>query len=262
MLKHRIIPTLLSRNGSLVKGRGFNSTRVVGHVLQAARIHQARGVDELLIYDVAAREEARGPDYALIEQITADCFMPITVGGGVFLEEHVKGLLRAGADKVSISWQAIGTGVGLRLIEACARKFGSQAISVTIDHQYDGACAWQGRVYRKDGLVYHTGSSANAAARAAQDAGAGEIIFQNAWRDGTMSGYDFSEMPKDFTILEGLKVPAVISGGCSGIDDMEKAIKAGASAVAAGALFQFTSTTPGEAARRLQARGIPTRVEA
>jgi cyclase len=123
----RIIPTILSKNGQLVKGKRFASDRVVGHALQASRIHNARGVDELCFFDVGATTEGRGPDLKLIEELTRDVFSPVTYGGGIRSVEDVRAVLAAGADKV-----AICTGSS-RVIAEAAPLFGSQAIVGTID---------------------------------------------------------------------------------------------------------------------------------
>ena len=128
MLAVRVIPTLLSRGRLLVKGKQFNSWRTVGMVAQAVRIHQARGVDELCMLDISATPENRGPNLDLVKELTANCFMPLTVGGGVRSTEDVRALLAAGADKVIIGAASHHP----NLLEQCADKFGSQAI-VSLD---------------------------------------------------------------------------------------------------------------------------------
>lgn len=247
MLATRVIPVLLVRGHQLVKGERFNSWRSVGHVQQAAEIHQARGVDELIVLDIAATPEGRGPDFAMVERLTAKCFMPITVGGGVRSVEDVRGLLAAGADKVSI-----GTAVTVvpDLVYDCANRFGSQAIVVSIDVGYGNSvmvnCGCTG--YAHD-PVYHAGW--------AERAGAGEILLTSIDRDGTLRGYDI-ELIRE--VCAAASVPVIANGGCSGYEDMQRAIESGASAVAAGALFQFTDATPKEAARYLMDHNIEARV--
>ncbi len=129
-LATRIIPTLLAKGTKLVKGRRFSADRVVGHVQQAARVHQARGVDELCILDVGATPAGRGPNFPLVEALTADCFMPLTVGGGVRTLNDIERLLRAGADKVLMktAYQA-----NFDFLDECTYRFGSQAIVVALD---------------------------------------------------------------------------------------------------------------------------------
>ena len=133
MLAHRVIPILLHRGHQLVKGKRFDSWRSVGHALQAARVHNQRGVDELVMLDIGATPEGRGPDLAMVEALANDCFMPLTVGGGVRSTKHVRQLLDAGADKI-----AICTGVCEvpELIEECSAFYGCQAIVVAVDVGY------------------------------------------------------------------------------------------------------------------------------
>jgi cyclase len=233
VLAKRIIPTLLKRGDALVKGERFNGWRTVGHVEQAARIHQARVVDELCILDIAATPEGRGPDLKAIERLTADCFMPLTVGGGVRTIEDVDGLLRAGADKVSIHTRAC-SGV----VEEAASRFGSQAVVVAIDLM--GEC-----------------DAGAAVAREMEARGAGEILLTSMAREGTMEGYDLDLIR---AVSSAVDIPVVAHGGCSGPADMLAAIRAGASAVAAGALFQFTDHTPRSCAQFLQANGVEVRL--
>ena len=230
----RIIPTLLAKGTRLVKGRQFSADRVVGHVQQAATVHQTRGVDELIVLDVTASKEGRGPDCEAVERLTAACFMPITVGGGVRSCNDVAALLHAGADKVSVktAWDA-----DPGLLWELSGRFGCQAIVAAVD----------------------TDDHATAILRAAQAEcmGAGEILLTSIMREGTMQGYD-TEMIKH--VCDTVSIPVIAHGGCSGPDDMLAAIKAGASAVAAGALFQFTDHTPRSCAEWLADQGVEVRL--
>lgn len=245
MLAVRIIPTLLKRGDSLVKGQRFNAWRSVGHVEQAARIYQAREVDELCILDIAATPEGKGPDLAAIERLTEQCFMPITVGGGVRTLEDVRALLRAGADKVAICTAAIENPP---LIPACRDHFGSQAIVAAIDvHKWTAA-----KVCAK----YRTDIPAVRFAMQCALHGAGEILLTSIDREGTMQGYDLDLIK---AVSEAVDVPVIANGGCGLYEHMVEAVKAGASAVAAGAMFQFTEQTPAGAARYLAQHGIEAR---
>jgi cyclase len=228
-LAKRIIPTILMKNGLLVKGKQFSADRVVGNALQAAKIHAMRGVDEILILDVTATREGREPDYAMIEKLTSTTTVPVTVGGGIQSVEHVRNLLASGADKVCI-------GSALGMVEPLADKFGSQCIVAALDinQERPEIGAW-----------------------VAEYEGAGEILLQSIPRDGTMRGYDLDLIK---LISDWAKVPVVASGGCSGYPDMLAAITAGASAVAAGALFQFTDATPKGAAEYLNSQGVEVRL--
>ncbi len=130
MLKNRIIPVLLIKDGNLVKGVGFDSWRTVGHPLQAAKIHEMRGVDELIILDIGATPNNTPINIQLVEEISRDCFMPLTVGGGVRTLDDIGMLLRAGADKVCIGTMAVRN---FDLIWEAAQKFGSQCIAASVD---------------------------------------------------------------------------------------------------------------------------------
>jgi cyclase len=213
----------------LVKGRQFKPDRVVGHVLQAARVHQARGVDELIILDVGATPNGRGPDFEAVRELTTDCFMPITIGGGVRSVADVEQLLRAGADKVAIK-------TAMHIVPEVAKAVGCQALVVAIDCE-DSQAALRDAV-------------------AAEQNGAGEILLTSIDREGTMEGYDIDLIR---TVSNAVSIPVIAHGGCSGPEDMLKAIEAGASAVAAGALFQFTEHTPRSCALYLREHGIEVR---
>src|SRR3990167_6495493 len=143
MLAKRIIPVILHKRGQMVKGRGFKSDRVVGIALQACIIHASRHVDELILLDVTATQEGREPDYALIKKLSNDCFCPLAVGGGINKDEHVRGLLNSGADKVIIGTAAQDGG----LISKLAQKYGSQCIAVAVDVK-------RNHVYWQSGAVY------------------------------------------------------------------------------------------------------------
>ena len=224
-LAKRVIPTLLVRGGRLIKGRRFAADRVIGNALQAARTHAMRGVDELVIFSLDPT-----PQYELIDAVTKDCFTPVAFGGGIYDLDTAARLFRSGVDKLIVNGD-------LRLIDDIARRYGSQAVvaCVNVDEATD----------------------AEQEAALAESAGAGEIIVQSVDRDGTLSGYDL-ELVEHVTALVG--VPVVASGGCAGIADMAGAFTVGASGVAAGALFSFTSMTPRQASECLNTYGFEVRV--
>jgi cyclase len=245
-LAKRVIPVMLCRGRTLVKGKGFDSWRSVGHAAQAARIHQARGVDELVLLDIAATPEGRGPDLGLIEELAAECFMPLAVGGGVRSIEDVRALLKAGADKIVVCTAATRDPT---FIAQVAHVVGRQALVVAIDY--------------RERLVYtHCGQQATCfhpvwwAIRAAVR-GAGELLLTDMDREGAMAGYDLGTISE---VAAAVDIPVIAHGGAGSYEDMSEAIKAGASAVAAGALFQFTDATPKEAARYLAWKGIEARI--
>lgn len=246
MLATRVIPTILTKGAHMVKGQRFASDRVVGATLQAMRVHGRRGVDELVLLDVTATLEGREPDYALIGKITDELFAPLTVGGGVSKVEHFRELLNAGADKISISTAAIETP---ELISQAAGKFGSQAVVVSIDVKAGMVTSRSGRqVSARDPVAW---------AKEVCARGAGEILLNNVDRDGTMIGY---ELDLIWRVSEAVSVPVVASGGAGTYEHLYQGILAGASAVAAGAMYQFTELTPKGASQYLAAKNVEVRL--
>ena len=250
MLKTRIIPTLLYKDFGLVKGEGFDSKRAVGSAMQAIKVYNLRGVDELVFLDVTATLQGREPDYDLIDDLADDCFMPLTVGGGIRTIDHVRRLLEVGADKV-----AIGTGVveAPGLVEAAAEKFGSQCVVAVVDTHAmpDGP----DRAWIRSGTEA-TDLDPVDLARSLEAAGAGEILLQSVARDGTMVGYDLATIG---AVAAAVSIPVIASGGAGTYDHMVAALEAGASALAAAAIFHFTEQTPMEAKHHLAAAGYPVR---
>jgi len=244
----RIIPTLLSRRGTLVKGRRFDHGRVIGHVRQAARVYEARGVDELILLDVTATVEGRGPDLGLVRDIAGECFMPLTVGGGVRNVEDVRALLANGADKVVLCTAALERP---EVIHESAHRFGSQAVVLAVDVLDGEVVSHCGRLLAGIGPLDH--------ARRGQSLGAGELLLTAVSRDGTMNGYDLDLIE---SVAASVSIPVVASGGCGSYEHMAEALRAGAHAVAAGAMFQFTDATPKGAARYLADKGFNMRVAA
>ena len=239
----RIIPTLLVRGGSLVKGVAFDSSRIVGHPLQSAKIYQARGVDELLYLDVVATPTNHGPDFHMVETLTEALFCPITVGGGIRSCQDIDTLLRIGADKVLICTNAV------QLVREASDRYGSQCIVAGVD-------VLGGKVALRCG---HESTRINPVtwAKKLAKAGAGEILLQSIDRDGGMKGYDLEVLK---AVTDAVKVPVIASCGAGSYAHMAEAVRAGASAVAAGSLFLFTDATPREAAQHLVDNGIIARV--
>lgn len=250
MLATRIIPTLLYRGDTLVKGQQFNAWRSVGHVQQAARIHALRGVDELCILDIGATPEGREPDFGLVERLTDGNFCPIAVGGGARRIGDIQRLLRAGADKVVIGTAGYNDCVLLANITA---KVGSQAIVLAIDYR-------AGRIVTNCGSTTHDtvpGKGIVDQAVAAEMLGVGEILLTSIDREGMMQGYDLATIK---AVAGAVNIPVIAHGGAGNYQHMLEAIQAGASAVAAGAMFQFTWQTPRGAAEYLHGKGIEVRL--
>lgn len=242
MVKTRIIPVLLRRGFNLVKGEGFFSWRTVGLAIQAAKIHQMREVDELIVLDITADE----PDILFTQSLTEDCFMPLTIGGGIRSLSDIRNVLSKGADKVSIGNGAID----YRFIESAVKKFGSQAITIAID-------ADETQNVMTQRASYCTGYKAVDWAKQFCELGVGEILLTSIPRDGRMQGYDLKLIEK---VVEAVNIPVVAAGGAGSYQHMAEALKAGAHAVAAGALFLFTDATPRGAAEWLADKGFATRI--
>lgn len=251
MLKTRVIPTLLYKNFGLVKGVSFDSRRAVGSPMQAIKVYEMRGVDELVFVDVVATIHGRPPDLELIDELADECFMPLTVGGGVTTVEDVGALLRVGADKVCIGTAAIDTP---EVVEAAAQRFGSQSIVVAVDARRDPF--GRAEVWTRSGTA-PSGRDAVEVAHDLERRGAGEILLTSIDRDGTMDGYDLDLIA---SVTQAVSVPVIASGGAGNYDHLLAAIRSGgASAVAAASMFHFTEQTPIAAKEYLGAHGVPVR---
>jgi len=248
-LKVRVIPTLLWKGFNLVKGQGFDSWRPVGAPLQAVKVYNTRDVDELMLFDITATLERRMADLAEIGSLTSECFVPLTVGGGVKNLETVKGMLRAGADKVSINSAAYED---MNRIEKTANAFGSQCVVASVDAKKNS----QGYECLKASGSIPTGREPRQFCLELERAGAGEILLTSIERDGTMTGYDLELIR---SVVDLVKIPVIASGGAGNYEHMLMALKAGASAVAASAMFQFTEQTPRAAKSYLSENGVKVR---
>lgn len=251
MLKVRIIPTLLYRDFGLVKGVRFDSRRAVGSAMQAIKVYNLRGVDELVFLDVTATLQGRSPDLELVDELADDCFMPLAVGGGVRTVEDVGKLLSVGADKVVMNTVLVEDP---DVVRRSAERYGSQCVVASIDVRRDGdgrPVAWT------RSATVDTGRSPVDLAREAEQLGAGEILLTSVDRDGTMEGYDLDVTRE---VSRAVGIPVIASGGAGTYDDLAAAVQEGeASAVAAAAIFHFTQQTPMEAKRHLGGLGIPVR---
>jgi cyclase len=250
MLKVRIIPTLLWKELGLVKGIGFNSWRRVGTVMPAIKVYNTREVDELILVDIEASANQREPDYNAISDLAAECFVPLTFGGGINSIERIRNVLKAGADKVAVNTAAYKNP---QLIKEASEKFGAQCIVASIDVRKTENAKYE--CYEMSGLRA-TGKEVVAWAKELENLGAGEILLTSIELDGTMSGYDLDLVR---SVASAVKIPVIASGGCGNYLDMLKAIQAGASAVAAASIFHFTEQTPLEAKRFLHQHGVSVR---
>jgi cyclase len=242
---------LLWKDSGLVKGVGFDSWRQVGAAMPAVKVYNTRDVDELILLDISATAQGRGPDIDTIAELASECFVPLTAGGGVRDVETVRRLLRAGADKVVINSAAYDD---VALISEAALRFGAQCVVVCIDARRSPAGGYE-CVARSATL--ETRRRPDEWAQELEHCGAGEIIIQSVERDGTLEGYDL-ELTR--SISRAVSIPVIASGGAGQYLHMHDAlVKGGASAVAAAAMFHFTEQTPAGAKAFLAARGIPVR---
>ena len=252
MLKVRVMPTLLFKDLTLVKGVRFDSWRRVGSVMQAVKVYNLREVDELVFLDITATNEGRSPDFDTVDEMADECFMPLTVGGGVRNEQGFRRLLQVGADKVSLNTAAVENP---QLIRTSAGKFGSQCVVVSIDARRlpNG----QYEAYTHSG-TNPTGKDPVDLAREVETLGAGEILLTSIDQDGTMMGYDIELVKK---VSQAVRLPVIASGGAGNYEHMAAALTEGkAAAVAAASIFHFTQQTPMEAKRYLKQRGIAIRL--
>ena len=251
MLKTRIIPTLLWKNFTLVKGEAFDSWRRVGTVLPAIRVYNRRDVDELILVDITATPEGEEPDYASIEDFALDCAVPFTVGGGICNIEQIKKLLSAGADKVSINSAAYDNP---ELITEASDRFGVQCIvsSIDVKRHDDGHLSCYSHSGQTD-----RGLDPVEWAQKCAELGAGEILLTSVDRDGMMNGYDIDLVQK---VSSAVNIPVIASGGAGNYQHLVEAVKeGGASAVALASIFHFTEATPAEARAAMKEAGIPVR---
>lgn len=248
MVKFRIIPSILTDGTSQVKGSQFVNWRTVGSVLQAVKVHAARDVDEILLLDVGASLQNRLISADLVSSVARSLRVPLAVGGGISGVEHVSTLLDAGADKVVIGSGAFEIE---GLVAELAQVFGSQAIVCAVDVFDDSGNS----VAIRSGTVgIPTGPLETALNLEAK--GAGEILFQNVHRDGSMTGPD---LPRIEELAAALSVPLIAGSGIGSGAHVLQVHQAGASAVSVGALFQFSQETPRSLKEFLAAAGVPVR---
>lgn len=234
-LKHRIIPILLTDGqGNCVKPIRFQRPyRKAGSLMQYVKMFEKRNTDELIILDIEATKEGRLIDCEKIKEYTKELFCPLTLGGGIKSLDDINKLLQSGADKVAIK-------SAIAIIEPASKKFGSQCITYVVDCG-DNACE----------------TTAGTDCQWVEMMGAGEILLTQIAFDGTMEGYDYYIIHEVSNMID---IPVIASGGCSEPADMVKAIKAGASAVAASSMFLFKDYTPKDCAEYLHKKGIAVRV--
>ena len=229
MIRTRVIPVLLLQNHQLVKTTQFKNPKYIGDCINALKIFNEKGADELAVLDINASLK-KTPDFKFIEQLVGECFMPLAYGGGIQTIEQAQQLFSIGIEKVVLGALAHETPT---LVTALANQFGSQSVVISVDVKND----WLGRarVHIQNGKR-NTGVDPLVYAKRMEELGAGELIIQSIDRDGVGKGYDLELIEQ---VAPDLKIPVVALGGAGNITDFVKAKQAGASAVAAGSLFVF-----------------------
>ena len=248
MLKTRIIPILTFNGFALVKTKKFENPRMVGNPVQAARIYNSRGVDELIFIDIFATKQNRKTNLNIVKDVIRECFMPVGIGGGINTLEDINDLLKVGADKVIIKQIAL---LNPGFITRAANFFGSQCICISID------------VYKK-GEEYFINNQAGENfkmvdyIKTVQELGVGEIILNNVDSDGMMNGFD-TNLYNIASLIA--KVPIVYVGGGGNLEHYEELFtKTTCNAVGSASIFHFTQYTPLDIKNRLKSIGKPVRI--
>ena len=246
--KIRIIPTILTDGINVVKGKNFNNWRTVGNAQATARLFAARDVDELMLIDVNARRRGECISRQLIEYFAEVLQIPFSVGGGISSIEQASDCMKGGAEKILLGTSAFENS---NLISQVSEKFGSQAVTVSIDVTNRISST----ISTNSGLAPQTVSALDFALQS-QKLGAGEILLQNVEADGSLEGPDFNSLE---LLVKKVKLPIIVSGGISDARQIIDLYNAGANAVAIGALFQFTEKTPKDLTNELSKMGLNIR---
>jgi len=251
VLKIRIIPCLDVKDGRVVKGVNFVDLRDAGDPVEQARLYDKAGADELCFLDITASHENRDTLYDVVSRTAEQCFMPLTVGGGVRTVDDIRKLLLAGADKVSINTAAVKTP---EFVKEAAEKFGSQCIVVAVDAKKADSSKFE--IFTHGGRNA-TGIDAVEWSQRMTAYGAGEILLTSMDRDGTKVGYD---IPLTRAVADAVNVPVIASGGVGELEHLAAGVSEGhATAVLAASIFHFGQHTIKEAKDYLAAAGIPVR---
>jgi len=231
------MPCLLVKDGRLVKTVRFKKPAYIGDPINAIKIYNDKEVDELIVLDISASVERRGPSFELIEEVAGECFMPFAYGGGVRDIDDMRTIFSLGVEKVAINSHA---GENPELVRQAADIFGSQSIIASIDVKKN--------MFGKYGVYAYSGSKAlkidpAGYARKMEDSGAGELLLNAIDQDGMMDGFD---IPLIRQVAQAVTIPVIAVGGAGKTEDLAAAVKeGGASAVAAGSLFVYQGKNRG-----------------
>lgn len=250
MHKLRIVPTLLYKN-NLVKGKNFKSWRVVGNLYQMVKLYNLREVDELIFFDIDANKK-NSIQFSLIDEFADDCFVPLTVGGGIKSLDDIENLLKVGADKVCINSNAV---TDINFVEKAINKYGSQCIVVSLDYKKNKTD--QNEIYINSGDT-PTGLILENIVEKLNKIQPGEILITSIDHDGLMNGYDIENIKNIYKMSD---VPLIASGGAGKLKDFYELIdKTNIKALSAASIFHFTEITPLDVKRFLNEKGIKVRL--
>jgi cyclase len=253
MLKTRIIPCLDVKDGRVVKGIHFEGLRDAGDPVEQAKLYDKQGADELCFLDISATSEHHPILFDAVNRVAEQCFMPLTVGGGIRTVDDIRRLLLAGADKVSINSEAVRRP---EFVREASQKFGAQCIVVAIDAKSVGE---RFEIFTHGGRNA-TGIDAVAWAKRMEEYGAGEILLTSMDRDGTKQGFN---LPLTRAIADAAAIPVIASGGVGTLEHLVEGVRQGhASAVLAASIFHYGTYTITQAKEAMQAAGIAVRMAA
>jgi cyclase len=252
MLKNRIIPCLDVKNGRVVKGINFIELKDAGDPVEQAKIYSDGGADEICFLDITASNENRETIINIVKKTAKNCFVPLTVGGGIRTIQNIKDLLLAGADKVSINTAAVND---INLVVDASKKFGSQCIVVAIDAKNISKNKWE--VFTHGGRN-KTGIDVVEFSKKVEKAGAGEILLTSMDRDGTKLGYDIELLKM---VTKETNIPVIASGGVGTLDHLSDGITiGGASAVLAASIFHYGEHSIKDVKEYLNSKKVPVRL--
>ncbi len=252
MLKNRIIPCLDVKNGRVVKGINFIDLKDAGDPVEQAAFYDKSGADEICFLDITASNENRNTIVDVVKKTAEQCFVPLTVGGGIKTTDNISNLLSAGADKISINTAAVKD---INFVKEASKKFGTQCIVVAVDAKKVSNGKWE--IFTHGGRE-KTGIDAIEFSKKAEANGAGEILLTSMDKDGTKNGYDLDLLS---IITRSVRIPVIASGGAGNLGHLYEAIKTGgASAVLAASIFHYGEFTIKEAKEYLKSKNVSVRL--